>query len=237
MTQCTQPDLSDLRSRGAFQYLRHILASALPPPMDDTPEAREQHTVAAAVQVAALCPATVAEAMLAAQYVAASVHALDCLRLARAHEAIPLLAAKCRAQSLSMMRQSQSALRALQALQADRRKRDANQVRAEAAAYHERAATAAMLNETPVEPPTAAAAVAPPAAASADGVAAATTAKAPSSAAHRSAQAAPAAPRRPAGMPDPSSLPPAEAALLRALVSGRASGGLAPAGLVGPRVK
>ncbi len=199
MTPCTQPDFSDLRSRGTFQYLRHILASALPPPADDTPEAHEQHMVAAAVQVAALCPATVAEALLAAQYVAASVHALDCLRLARAYEAQPRLAEKCRAQSLSMMRQSQSALRALQALQVERRKRDADQARAEAAADHQRAAMAAMLNEPPVERP---APVAPPAAA---------VAKAPPPAIY---------PQTP--MPDLARLPPADAALLRALVSGRA---------------
>ncbi len=220
MTQSTQPDLSDLRSRGTFQYLRHILASALPPPATDTPEAREQHMVAAAVQVAALAPASVAEALLAAQYVAASLYALDCLRLARAHEANPVLAEKCRAQSLGMMRQSQSALRALQALQADRRKRDGNPARAEMAAYHERAATAAMLDEPPVARPVARPAEPP----------APPTAAAPSRAApHRPA---PAAARHPAPIPDPSTLPPADAALLRALISGRAAAGLVPTGLV-----
>jgi len=52
--------------------------------------------------VACLLPANADEANIAAQYVAASAQALDCLRLARRSPSDEVLALKCTAQAASM---------------------------------------------------------------------------------------------------------------------------------------
>jgi len=103
----------------------HTLISALPPPVPDTPEHRAARDEDAIAAVAALYPADAFEARLAARIVAADSHAMDCLRLAIQPGTDPLDVRRCRAQANSMMRQSQSALHALQRRQAAREKAEA----------------------------------------------------------------------------------------------------------------
>jgi hypothetical protein len=111
-----------------------------------------QRNEAAIAQVGALCPANAAEAALAAQYVALSAQVMACLRLANLRATGLEMGLKCDAQAASMSRQSQSALRTLLRMQAVRKKRDANAVTADAAAWTERVAIAYM-TEKPTAPP------------------------------------------------------------------------------------
>ena len=122
------PDVFDRRAASRFVAL--YLTMSLPPPPDDTPEARQQRDVWAKAAVMALRPAHEAEAMLAAQFVAACLQSLDCLRLAHLPDTEPATASKCSAQAVSFMRQSQTALRALQRMQAEREARSPKRVEA-----------------------------------------------------------------------------------------------------------
>jgi hypothetical protein len=118
------PDPGYLRTKAAYHHLIHILDTSLPPPISDTPEARAERNSAAITQIAALCPANAAEAALAAQFVAANAQAMECLRLTQASETPGHLTLKCNAQSASMMRQAQGAMRTLLLAQAARAKRN-----------------------------------------------------------------------------------------------------------------
>ena len=117
----TLPNLPPAVARHTF----HTLVSALPPPVPDTPEDRTARDEDALAAVAALHPADAFEARLAARIVAADSHAMDCLRLAIQPGMDPLDVRRCRSQANSMMRQSQSALHALQRRQAAREKAEA----------------------------------------------------------------------------------------------------------------
>ena len=100
-----------------------------------TPSDLLQRNHAAIAGVAALCPANAAEANLAAEFVAASEQWKDCLRLAQLPETTPEMAAKCRAEARSMMREGKSALRLLLKLQEARGKRDSNSAACNSAAW------------------------------------------------------------------------------------------------------
>jgi hypothetical protein len=126
-----------LRTRTAYHHLVHTLAGALPPPASDTAEDRHRRDTAAIAQVAALCPANVAEATLAAQYVAASAQAMECLRLTHAPRTPGHLTLKCNAQAALMMRQSQGAMGMLLRMQAARQSRETNDETAGNAAWTE----------------------------------------------------------------------------------------------------
>ncbi len=98
------------------------LCRSLPPPPDDTPEARairEQHAVAA---VAHLLPENVAEGNVAVQIVAAQFHARDALQGAVRSGLDPEDLRRCRAWAASMMRQADSGIRTLLRMQAERQK-------------------------------------------------------------------------------------------------------------------
>ena len=144
MTQITEPNPDYIRTREAHSHLIHTLSISLPPPPDASPEALHQRNQSAIAQVTALCPVNAAEAALAAQYVAGNAHVAACLRLASLQGTDAVMAMKCYAQANSLMRHSQAALRALQRTQALRVKRDANPVTADAAAWAEHIAAAAM---------------------------------------------------------------------------------------------
>jgi len=101
------------------------LTAALPPPVPDNPAERVSRDESAIAAVAALYPADAFEARLAARIVAADAHAMDCLRLAIQPGQDPVDVRRNRAQANSMMRQSQSALHALQRRQAAREKAEA----------------------------------------------------------------------------------------------------------------
>jgi hypothetical protein len=138
------PDLTLQLPRDAYYQVIHTLRTSLPPPVTDTPEDLAHRDNAAIAQVAALLPANAAEAALAAQYVAANAHAMDSLRLAR-DPAMPLVQVlQCSAQSASMMRQSQGALRMLQRLHAARQKLEANAAALDRAAWTEHCAAGLM---------------------------------------------------------------------------------------------
>jgi hypothetical protein len=140
----THPDLSLQLPRDAYYQCIHTLHTSLPPPVTDTPDDLAHRDNAAIAQVAGLLPANAAEAHLAAQFVAANAQAMECLRQAR-DPAMPLSQfLQCSAQSASMMRQSQSALRMLLGLQAARQKIEANATALERAAWTEHCAAGLM---------------------------------------------------------------------------------------------
>jgi hypothetical protein len=138
------PDLSLQLPRDAYYQCIHTLHTSLPPPVTDTPDDLARRDNAAIAQVAGLLPANAAEAHLAAQFVAANAQAMECLRRSR-DPVMPLaLFLQCSAQSASMMRQSQSALRMLLRLQAARQKIEANAAALERAAWTEHCAAGLM---------------------------------------------------------------------------------------------
>lgn len=123
--------------RDLYYQIVHALRASLPRPVTGAPEDVHRRDRAAIAQVASLIPANGDEVNLAAQYVAASAHALDCLRLVQAYAADPAMLLKCQAQAASMMRQARSARALLLAIQAHRRKRDADEAASTSAAWTE----------------------------------------------------------------------------------------------------
>src|SRR5260370_41714203 len=126
----------------AYYHLIRTLCLTLPPPLTDSPDDLARRNHAAVARIAALVPANAAEADLAAMFVAASEQWKDCLRLAQLPETTPQMAAKCRAQGISMMRQAQSALRLLLRMQDVRAKREADNAGSARAAWTEHCAIA-----------------------------------------------------------------------------------------------
>ena len=122
----SQADPADLLPRATYYQIAHTLRGLLPPPVTQEDEARRD--LAAIAHVASLLPANADEANLAAQYVAATTQAFDCLRLARQYPNDPSLVLKCTAQSASMMRQARSWRTALLRAQAARATREADTV-------------------------------------------------------------------------------------------------------------
>jgi len=143
-TRPDHPDLSIQLTRDAYYQLVHTLRRNLPPPVTGTLEDHAHRNNAAIAQAAGLLPANAAEAHLAGQFVAANAQAMECLRLAR-DPVMPLpRVLQCSAQSASMMRQSQGALRMLLSLQAARHKIEANAAALERAAWTEHCAAGLM---------------------------------------------------------------------------------------------
>ena len=136
----------------AYYQLIRTLCLTLPPPLTDSPDDLTRRNHAAIARIAALVPANAAEADLAAMFVAASEQWKDCLRLAQLPETNPDMAVKCRAQAISMMRQSQSALRLLLRLQEVREKREANNAACDRAAWTEHCAISLMAEALSPEP-------------------------------------------------------------------------------------
>ncbi len=144
MSDTTIHQTDSRRPRDGYFFLVDTLSATLPEPPNETPEIRYQHMQAAIAAVASLCPVGLAEARLAARYVAADEHASECLREVGHLHDNPAMQLKCRAQSISMARQSESALRTLLRLQALRLKRDAKPETADAAVWAEHIAAQAM---------------------------------------------------------------------------------------------
>ena len=114
----------DTIPRATYYQITHELLRSLPPPITDSPEDKARRDIAAIARVAALLPATLEEADIATQYVAACAQSLDALRLAREFPASPELFLKCTAQSAGMMRQARSWRALLARTQAARAQRD-----------------------------------------------------------------------------------------------------------------
>jgi len=139
------PDLSLLLPRSTYWQLVHELQSYLPPPIDDTPEARAHRDRAAIADVASMLPANAEEARVAARSVAADAQAAACLRQARKYEAEDVaIFLKCSAQAASMIRLANSTRSLLARLQAARRKREADEAARTSDAWTEHAAVGLM---------------------------------------------------------------------------------------------
>jgi hypothetical protein len=164
-----QPDLAHLLTRDAFHQTMLILRGSLPPPVLDEPANWARRDRAAMAAVAALLPINAAEGGLAAEYVAACAWTMDCMRLAGEHQREPDVALKCRAQAISLMRESKGSLRALQKQQALRQLADKDETTAGLAAWIEHAAATMMAaalepaSQKPCEEPEAACDGPPPA--------------------------------------------------------------------------
>jgi hypothetical protein len=142
----TQPDLALQLPRDAYWMLIHTLHTSLPPPPSGDPETIARRDRDAIAQVASLLPVTAAEARLAARFVAADARAHESLRLAGLYPTDVTQVLKCTAQAAAMWRQSDSALRALQRMQAARCKRDSDPAAANQAAWTEHCAQGFMAN-------------------------------------------------------------------------------------------
>ena len=125
MDTAPQPEPAHQLPRDLYYQVVHELRHALPPPITDSPEDAIRRDNAMIAQIAALRPGNADEVILAAQCIAASAQALDCLRLARLHRNDVPHVLKCTAQAASMMRQSRGALAHLHRLQAQRKRRQA----------------------------------------------------------------------------------------------------------------
>ena len=132
-----QPDWASLLPREAFCEIILVLRAALPLPEGELPADWARRDRAAMAAVASLRPANAAEGRLAAQFVAADAYAMDCLRLAQIRRTETDVARQCAAQAASLMRESKSALRMLLRLQAVRGAIEADEAKAERAAWTE----------------------------------------------------------------------------------------------------
>ncbi len=139
----TSPDQTP---SAAYRHLFLALRAAVAPG-DDSPLAADRRDQAIIAQVAGLCPANMAEAMLVAQYTAANAQALRCLALMRQDAAPGKDADRLGALASTMMRRAEGALGNLVRLQTMRGKRDADAAAANHAAWIEHAVTAWMRGE------------------------------------------------------------------------------------------
>ena len=115
------PNLPDLLSRAIYADLCLLL----PPPPDDTPEARACRDERAMTAVAHLLPENAAEAEVAVLVVAAQSRAREALRAASQPGLEPDQTRRCTAQAASMMRQADGSIRTLLRMQAERQKAEA----------------------------------------------------------------------------------------------------------------
>ena len=145
MEHKTDHQANYVRTRDGYQHLVGMLSSSLPPMPGATPEALHRRMQDAISRIASLCPVNAVEAGMGVQHVTADARASECMRLADEPGCDIGQKLRCVAQAGAMMRQSQSALRALERLQAIREKRDGKAETAEAAAWAEHIALSAML--------------------------------------------------------------------------------------------
>ncbi|HXA26082.1 MAG TPA: hypothetical protein VNW90_27690 [Acetobacteraceae bacterium] len=171
MDPCPGPEPLDLTlqlPRDTYYQVIHTLRGSLPPPITDSPEDLVRRDNAAMAQVAALLPAGADEANLAATYVAANAQAMECLRLVRKYHGDPNFILKCTAHSASMMRQARATRSLLLRVQAERRKREADNAATDRAAWTEYCAIGLMAQALGRAPPAAMAEPPPPEAPSPD---------------------------------------------------------------------
>src|SRR3954464_10442822 len=131
-----QPDLTLLLPRDAYYQLIHRLRTTIAP-VSDAPEDIARRDNAAIAQVACLLPANADEANLAATYVGAQAQALQCFKLARTYPGDPNFVLKCDARAAGMMREARATRSLLQRVQAERRKREADNAATDTAAWTE----------------------------------------------------------------------------------------------------
>jgi hypothetical protein len=142
--------------RIAYRHLVRTLRAALPP-ATGRPDATACRDQAAIAEIAALCPASPIEATLASQVVATNAQAMHAL--GQQHGPNP--PSDAGAQAARMLRLSHDALRLLLRVQAERRKREAEETTAGQAAWSEHCATQWMTEALTNEAEPAAAATPP----------------------------------------------------------------------------
>jgi len=150
------PDPAHQRQRDILDRALRTLRYALPPPLDDTPEAWEARDRVALATVAALRPANGVEARLAALHVAAAAYAGDCLRRLPQCADDPRREAQLMALAASMGREARGNLNTLHRMQRVRRKREATEAGRASAALAEQTLLAlltAALVRMPPGPP------------------------------------------------------------------------------------
>jgi hypothetical protein len=132
----TAPDLTLQLPRDVYHQVIHTLRTAIPP-VTDAPEDLAHRDNAAIAMVASLLPANADETNLAAQYAAASAHAIECLRQAQEHRGNLTNFLKCEARADSMQRQARGFRTLLLRVQAERRKRETDNTATDRAAWTE----------------------------------------------------------------------------------------------------
>lgn len=150
-TRTSEDPLLQLTHSTYYQAV-HELDESLPPPAADTDEARAHRIKAAIAQVGSMLPANAEEVSVAVRCVSAHAQSIDSMRQARRFSDDFVRAARCTAQSAAMMRVANSARSLLLRVQAARRKREADPVATDRAAWVEHCAVGLMqgvLHETP----------------------------------------------------------------------------------------
>jgi hypothetical protein len=121
----TDPNLSPLADRllaDVYYHLVHTLRGILPTPPKATPRYLARRDNALIGRLAQLRPANPIEAEIAADFIACTEHANDCLRIAHDPKTSPQWAVKSRAQAKAMKGQAYAALNRLERMQKERRK-------------------------------------------------------------------------------------------------------------------
>src|SRR5487761_2432298 len=117
---------TDLEMHLYYQVV-YTLTGLLPPPIDDTPEARYTRDHAAKVKMEALLPVNANEVDLAAQCIAAWAQAEEMLRLGNRHADDTALMLRLNTQYASMVRTALAVHGRLIRVQAVRQKREATE--------------------------------------------------------------------------------------------------------------
>lgn len=142
-TRAIEHTIRDL-PRDAYYAIVTVLYGALPPTILNTPEALRRRMTSAIAMVAGLVPVNPAEAMLAANWVVATLQAME--SHTAAHD--PALTwdrrTQCLAQANAMQRNARGLLDQLRRMQTLRMKRDGAQPNADQAAWIEHGITATM---------------------------------------------------------------------------------------------
>jgi hypothetical protein len=146
----TDPTIS--LPRDALHQITRVLHGSLPSSLTDDAADDVRRDRAAIASVASLKPDNAAEARVAAQFVMADAWAADCFRLAREPGLEPESARRCRAQGMSLLRESKSSLRALHRLQAERRIEEADEKKAGRAAWAEHSVATILTEALPAAP-------------------------------------------------------------------------------------
>jgi hypothetical protein len=149
------PDPTLVLPSSIYYQIVHTLGGLLPAPVTDTPEALAHRDNDAIAHVASLLPGNADEAHLAARVAAADAYAMDCLRLAHDCRVAPMLFLKCTAQAACMMREARGARTQLMRIQAERRKREADNATRDQAAWTEHCAIGLMMQARPGAAPAA----------------------------------------------------------------------------------
>ncbi|HEY3848965.1 MAG TPA: hypothetical protein VGL95_17820, partial [Acetobacteraceae bacterium] len=150
-----QPDPAIQLQRDVHYEVVATLRASLPPPLTDAPEDWDRRDRVALATLAAVVPASPAEARLAALHVAAIAHAEDCYAHAARHTDDVKVTGQLRAQAASMGREARGYMGALLRMQAARVKREAKDASRESAALTEHCVHGLMtqaLEEMPAGP-------------------------------------------------------------------------------------